>query len=323
MMKAATRYQYCDPDRLKITKVPVPEPGDTEILVKVKATTVNRSDCGALTGKPWLIRCFIGLRKPVRPVTGTDFAGVVVAKGSRVNQFVTGDEVYGFFDEGLSSHAEYAAIRVEKAVLRKPENVTFEQAAASLEGAHYAFYFLNKLKLKAGDSVLINGGTGAIGNAALQFLKYFKVRVTVTCETDFMAVLKRHGADRVIDYTNEDFTKLNEQFDFVFDAVGKSSFGQCKPLLKPGGIYISSELGPYWQNPLLALLSPFMPGKKVKFPLPLSAQRSMKFINERITKGEFSPLIDRRYPLEEIGKAYNYVLSGQKKGNVIITFNQF
>lgn len=189
-MKAAIRYKYCRPDQLMITKVPVPVPGNSEILVKVKATTVNRSDCGVLTGKPWLIRCFIGLFKPVRPVTGTDFAGIVVAKGDDVSQFDIGDNVYGFFDEGLSSHAEYVAVPVKKAVLKKPGNVTYEQAAASLEGGHYAFNFLNKLKLKAGDRVLINGGTGAIGNAALQFLNYFKVQVTVTCETDFVKVLE-------------------------------------------------------------------------------------------------------------------------------------
>lgn len=320
-MKAAIRYKYCHPDQLTITELPIPTPDGNEILVKVKATTVNRSDCGVLTGKPWAIRAFIGLFKPARPVTGTDFAGIVVGKGSHVSQFDIGDEVYGFFDEGLSSHAEYVAVPVNKAVLKKPENITCEQAAASLEGAHYAFYFLNKLNLKAGDKVLINGGTGAIGNAALQFLKYSKVLVTITCEADFTKLLASQGADRVIDYTKEDFTKLNEQFDFVFDAVGKSSFGLCKPLLKPKGLYISSELGPYWQNPLLALLSPFMPGKKVKFPIPYSIHRSMEFIHERIVKGEFVPLIDRRYRLEEIGKAYTYVLSGQKKGNVVIVFD--
>ncbi|MES2652518.1 MAG: NAD(P)-dependent alcohol dehydrogenase [Bacteroidota bacterium] len=320
-MKAAIRYKYCDPSQLRITKVPVPVPGNNEILVKVKATTVNRSDCGVLTGKPYLIRCFTGLLKPTLPVTGTDFAGIVVAKGDEVSNFGIGDNVYGFFDQGLSSHAEYVVVPVKKAVLKKPDHITFEQAAASLEGAHYAFYFLNELKLKAGDSVLVNGGTGAVGNAALQFLKHFKVLVTVTCETEFVAVLKSHGADTVIDYTNEDFTERNEQFDYIFDAVGKSSFAKCKPLLKPKGIYISSELGSYWQNPLLALLSPFMPDKKVKFPLPLSINRSMKFIDELLVNGEFIPLIDRRYKFDEIEKAFNYVLSGQKKGNVILTFD--
>lgn len=321
IMKAAIRHDYCEPEQLTISAVPAPVPRDNEILVKVKATTISRTDCGVLTGKPWLIRCFTGLLKPALPITGTDFAGLVVAKGNNVNQFDIGDEVYGFFDQGLSSHATYVAVPITKAILKKPNNVSFTQAAASLEGAHYAFYFLNKLPLKPGDNVLVNGGTGAIGNAAVQFLKYFKIRVTVTCETDYVAFLKSQGADHVIDYKKEDFTKLDEQFDYIFDAVGKSTFGKCKPLLKPNGIYISSELGPYWQNPLLALLAPFMPNKKVKFPIPLSINQSIKFINERIINEEFSPLIDRKYSLDEIANAFKYVLSGQKKGNVIITFD--
>ena len=320
-MKAAIRYQYCNPEDLQIANVPMPVAGDGEILVKVKATTVNRTDCGVLTGKPYIIRCFTGLKKPSRPVTGTDFAGIVVAKGINAGQFNIGDNVYGFLDEGLSSHAEYLAISVKKAILKMPGNITYEQAAASLEAAHYAYFFLNNLKLKAGDSVLINGGTGAIGNASLQFLKNLKVLVTVTCETNFIDVLRSQGADVVIDYTKDDFTKLNAQFDYVFDAVGKSSFGKCKPLLKAKGIYISSELGRYWQNPLLALLYPFIIGKKVKFPIPFSIHRSIKFINEMVENGKFKPLIDRRYRIDEIRKAYQYVLSGQKKGNVILTFD--
>lgn len=320
-MKAAIRYQYCNPDLLAIGRICLPRPGDNEILVKVKATTVNRTDCGVLTGKPWAIRLFIGLFKPVRPITGTDFAGIVVDKGKNVDQFEIADQVYGFSDEGLSSHAEYVRVSIKKAVLKKPDNVTFEQAAASLEGAHYAFYFLKGLKLNAGDRILINGGTGAIGNAALQFLKHYNVRVTVTCPTEFVEVLKSQGAERVIDYQKEDFTKINEQFDYVFDAVGKSSFGKCKPLLKSKGIYISAELGKNWQNPILALLSPFMVDKKVKFPIPYSAKPSMKFINELVLNEEFIPLIDRRYRFEDIEKAYYYVLSGQKKGNVVVTFD--
>lgn len=320
-MKAAIRYEYCAPDLLEISRVSLPRPGDDEILVKVKATTVNRTDCGVLTGKPWAIRLFIGLFKPFRPVTGTDFAGIVVDKGINVDQFEVCDQVYGFYDQGLSSHAEYVVVSTKKAILKKPENATFEQAAASLEGAHYAFYFLKDLKLDAGDRVLINGGTGAIGNASLQFLRHLNVLVTVTCETEFVAALKSQGAERVIDYLKEDFTAINEQFDYVFDAVGKSSFGKCKPLLKSKGIYISSELGENWQNPFLALISPLMIGKKVKFPVPYSAKHSMMFINKLILSGEFVPLIDRRYRFEDIAEAYRYVLSGQKKGNVIITFD--
>ncbi|MGK2861817.1 MAG: NAD(P)-dependent alcohol dehydrogenase [Chitinophagaceae bacterium] len=321
-MKAAIRTKYGSPEVLSIRTIGrIPQPIKDEVLVKVKATTVNRSDCAVLTGKPWIIRCFIGLFKPRRPITGTDFSGIVVAKGEAVTDFNINDDVYGFFDEGICSHASYVCVSIKKSILKKPSNITYEQAAASLEGAHYAFYFLDKVVISKDDKVLINGGTGAIGNAALQFLKYKGVDVTVTCPTEYVDVLKSVGADRVINYTINDFTKLNEQFDFVFDAVGKSSFGKCKPILKPKGIYISSELGPYWQNLLLALLSPLMRGKKVKFPLPKSIHRSMAFINELIEQEKFTPLIDRRFSPEEIPEAFSYVLTGQKKGNVIVSFN--
>ncbi|MCU0386709.1 MAG: NAD(P)-dependent alcohol dehydrogenase [Flavihumibacter sp.] len=320
-MKAAVRYRYCPPNGLTLREVPIPSIRSDEVLVKVKATTVNRSDCGVLTGKPYAIRLFAGLFKPRKPITGTDFSGIIVACGEQVEQFQIGDLVYGFFDVGLATHAEYVAVPVSKAILKKPEHITFEQAAASLEGAHYAYYFLDKLKLSAGDAVLVNGGTGAIGNAAIQFLKYKKIRVVATCETAFVDYLYKQGVDYVIDYTQEDFTQFDEQFDAVFDAVGKSSFGKCKRLLKPIGVYVSSELGPYWQNPFLALAAPLMPGKKVRFPLPFSINKSMQFIHELIEKGAFTPLIDRNYLLEDISAAFNYVMSGQKKGNVIIRFD--
>lgn len=320
-MKAAVRQKYGPPGVLHVKELQIPVPKKNEILVKVKATTVNRSDCGVLTGKPWAIRLFTGIIKPRLKVTGSDFSGLVVAKGGDVNEFNIGDEVYGFFDEGMGSHTSYLCVSTKRAILKKPPNITYEQAAASLEGAHYAFYFLEKVVLKKDDKILINGGTGAIGNATLQMLKCRGLHVTVTCETEYVPVLQSMGADKVIDYSKEDFTKLNEQFDFIFDAVGKSTFGKCKPILKPKGIYISSELGPYWQNPLLGLISPMMKGKKVKFALPLSIHRSMAFINKLIENDKFSPLIDKRYRLSEISQAFEYVMCGQKKGNVIISFD--
>ena len=321
-MKTSIRNKYGSPDVIELTTTShIPFPQKDEILVKVKATTVNRTDCGVLTGKPWAIRLFTGLFEPRLKVTGTDFSGVVVSKGDDVDKFNIGDDVYGFFDEGIGSHASYFCVSTTKAILKKPGNITFEQAAASLEGAHYAFCFLDKVVLKKGDKVLLNGGTGAIGNAALQFLKYLDIHVTVTCETNYIPVMELMGADKVIDYTKEDFTKLNDQFDFVFDAVGKSTFWECKLIMKPNAIYLSSELGPYWQNPLLASVAPLMTGKKVKFPLPFSIQRSMAFINELIEKDKFKPLIEKRYPFSEIRSAFKYVMSGQKKGNVILTFD--
>ena len=321
-MIVSIRNKYGSPDVIELTTTShIPFPQKDEILVKVKATTVNRTDCAVLTGIPWAIRLFTGLFEPRLKVTGTDFSGMVVSKGDDVDKFNIGDDVYGFFDQGIGSHASYFCVSTKKAIIKKPGNITYEQAAASLEGAHYAFYFLDKVVLNKGDKVLLNGGTGAVGNAALQFLKYRGIHVTVTCETNYIPVMELMGADKVIDYTKEDFTKLNDQFDFVFDAVGKSTFWECKLIMKPNAIYLSSELGPYWQNPLLALVAPLMTGKKVKFPLPFSIQRSMAFINELIEKDKFKPLIDKRYPFSEIRSAFKYVMSGQKKGNVILTFD--
>jgi NADPH:quinone reductase-like Zn-dependent oxidoreductase len=320
-MKAAIRKRYCGPEQLLIQNVSLPVLKADEILVKVKATTVNRTDCGVLTGKPYAIRLFTGLFRPYRAVTGTDFAGVVVEVGSKVSTFEVGDQVYGFYDQGLETHAEYVAVSSSRSVMKKPDNVTFEQAVASLEGAHYAYYFLKGLPVKAGDRILINGGTGAIGNAALQLLKHLGVHVTVTCEAEYVSLLKARGADRVIDYLQEDFTTLEEKFPYIFDAVGKSSFQKCKPLLEERGIYISSELGDNWENPLLGLFFPLMRGKRVKFPIPYSIKESMEYFKNLVEQGEFVPLIDRRYKFSDIRDAFLYVQSGRKKGNVVLSFS--
>ena len=318
-MKAVTRLHYCSPEKIQIKELTIPSLKPEEILVKVKATTVNRTDCGVLTGYTLAIRLFTGLFKPQIPITGTDFSGIVVARGERVESFQIGDTVYGFFDQGLGSHAEYVAVSIKRAILRKPEQISFEQAVESLEGAHYAYYFLKNLQLEPGVKVMVNGGTGAIGNAAIQFLHYYGVEVTATCSTDYVETVKSLGVKKVIDYTIDDFTQLDEQFDYVFDAVGKSCFKKCKPLLKPRGVYISSELGPNWQNLFLGMVYPLMRGRKrVKFPVPFSIVESMTFIDQMLRSGRFKPLVDRHYSLSEISDAFLYVMSGQKKGNVII-----
>ncbi|AEE51955.1 NAD(P)-dependent alcohol dehydrogenase [Haliscomenobacter hydrossis] len=317
-MKAAIRYQYGPPQLLSIGEVPQPVPEAHEILVRVYATTVNRTDCAVLTGWPLAIRAFTGLNKPKLPITGTDFAGQVEAVGQEVSNIKIGDKVWGFNDIGLESHAQYLCIAASGNVLAMPKNTSYEAAVASAEAAHYAVNFLNKIKLHAGQKVLVNGGTGAIGSAAIQLLKAMDVQVTAVCGTPHLAKIQALGADRVIDYTAEDFTQLNEQFDFVLDAVGKSTFFKCKRLLKPGGAYISSELGPGWQNIFLALTTPIIGGKKVIFPIPTDIKKSMLVVKELIEAGKFHPLMDRTYPLEKISEAFEYVGSGQKIGNVII-----
>jgi len=319
-MKAVVRTKYGSPDVLKISEIEKPAPGDDEVLIKVYATTVNRTDCGILWGKPFIIRFFTGLIKPKSPVSGTDFAGRVESVGKNVTSYKAGDRVWGFNDEGLGSHAQYMKIAEHKALTTIPDHITYEEAAASGEGAHYAYNFINKVKLEKGQKVLVNGATGAIGSAAVQLLKYFEIHVTAVCDTKNMELVKSLGADRVIDYEKEDFTKEDEQYHFVFDAVGKSTFAKCKPLLLPGGVYMSSELGPGAQNPFLALITPITGNKKVIFPIPVNCKKSVLFIKDLLQKEKFKPVIDRKYPLEKIADAYNYVVTGKKTGNVVITF---
>ncbi len=325
-MKAVTRTQYGPPDILKIKMVEKPNPKDNEVLIRVYATTVNRTDCAMLRAKPFIIRFFTGLLKPNNPIPGTDFAGKIEAIGKNVTSLEVGDKVFGFDDEGLSSHAQYMTLSEDNALATIPKNLTYEQAAASIEGAHYAYNFINKVDLKSGQKVLVNGATGAIGSAAVQLLKYIGANVTAVCNTKNTELVKSIGANRVIDYTKEDFTKSNEKYNFIFDTIGKSSFAKCKPLLESGGVYISSELGPMAQNPFLALITPIIgklpgrrSGKKVIFPIPTDCKRSVLYIKKLCEEGKFKAVIDRKYPLEEIVEAYRYVEKGQKTGNVVIT----
>ncbi|MBT8292673.1 MAG: NAD(P)-dependent alcohol dehydrogenase, partial [Eudoraea sp.] len=282
------------------------------------ATTVNRTDCANLRAKPDIMRLTMGLFRPKKHILGTDFAGVVEQSGSGTSRFQPGDRVFGMDDSGLASQAEYLVISDKKAISKIPENTPIEQAVASVEGAHYALNFINKVKLNPGQKVMVNGGTGAIGSAMIQLLVHFGAEVTASCRPEHKEAVRKLGAKRTIDYTQTDFTKDNERFDYVFDSVGKSTFFKCKPLLKKKGVYISSELGPYIQNPFLALLTPLFGGKQVRFPLPVNIQHSLDLMHKLLGSGEFNPLIDCSYLLEEVSAAYAYVESGQKVGNVVL-----
>ena len=321
-MKAAVYEKYGSPGVLMIKNVEKPAPKDNEILIRVYATTVNRTDLAMLRAKPFIMRFFTGLFKPNKQILGTDFAGKIEGIGKGVSLLKVGDRVFGFDDRGVSSHAQYMTLPEDKA-LTIPNNITYERAAASLEGAHYAYNFINKVNLKSGQKILVNGATGAIGSAMVQLLNYYGANVTATCNTKNMELVKSIGTNKVIDYTKEDFTKSNEKFNFVFDAVGKSSFAKCKPLLESGGIYISSELGWMAQNPCLALMAPIMGDKKVKFPFPADCVRSVRLIKKLTEEGKFKAVIDRKYPLEEIAEAYRYVETGEKTGNVVITMEDY
>jgi len=317
-MKAIVYREYGSPDVLKMETVDTPTPKENEVLIRVHAATVNRTDCAMLRAKPFIMRFMTGLFKPRNPVLGTDFAGKIASVGPGVTSFCIGDRVFVFDDNGLSSHAEYLVLSENKAISVMPENMSYEQAAASIEGAHYAYNFINKIKLEVGQRVLVNGATGAIGSAAVQLLKFLGAEVDAVCSTENIDLVKAMGVDNVIDYTKEDFTQSQQDYDYVFDAVGKSTFSRCKPLLKSGGIYISSELGFMAQNLFLSLVPPLPGIKKVKFPIPVDIKRSLHFVKSLIDQGHFNALMDRTYPMDQIADAFRYVEKGQKTGNVTI-----
>ncbi|SMD46104.1 NADPH:quinone reductase [Aquiflexum balticum DSM 16537] len=317
-MKAVVRYNYGNPDNILIEEMPKPKPKPKEVLIKVKATTVNRTDCGVISGEPYIFRFFVGWPKPRTPILGTDFAGVVEEVGSQVSGFKVGDKVWGFNDNGIPSQAEYIVYKEDGNILKIPDGFGFAEAVASAEAAHYAINFLKYLKLNNDAKVLVNGATGGIGSATVQILLSKGLEVVATANTKNLDLIKGLGVTRVIDYENEDFTKLNEKFDVVFDSVGKSSFGQCKGILKEHGKYLSSELGPGSENLYLPLATKIKGGKRVIFPLPTDIKGSMTIIKELMEKGKFRPVIDRSYPMEKAAEAYRYVASGQKTGNVIL-----
>jgi NADPH:quinone reductase-like Zn-dependent oxidoreductase len=318
-MKAAVHTRYGPPDVVRIADVDTPTVGDHDVLVKVHATTVNRTDCAFRSAKPFVNRFFSGMLKPKATILGCEFAGVVEAVGGDVASFAMGDTVFGFSEGRFGAHAEYLTMPEDGALATMPANVTFEEAACSTEGSHYALSMISKAKIESGQHVLVNGATGAIGSAAVQLLKRLGAVVTAVCATEHVELVRSLGADRVIDYTAEDFTKDDQTYDAVLDAVGKSSFGRCKRLLKPGGIYLSSDLGLWAQNPILALVTPVFRGTKVVFPIPPRYdQERVRGFKEMIESGEFTPVIDKRYPLDQIVDAYRYVEMGQKIGNVVI-----
>jgi len=320
-MKAVVYSRYGSPDVLRLTDVPKPRPKDDELLVKVHATTVNRTDCAFLRGEPAFVRPFIGLTKPKRTILGNEFAGEVVAIGRDVTSFAVGQRVFGF-DGTFGAHAEYMTTTEDGLVTQMPEGMSYDEVAPGTEGAHYALALIHGARVKIGQKVLVNGATGAIGSAAVQLLDYYGAECTAVCDTRNVALVTSLGADRVIDYTRDDFTKQDAKYDVVFDAVGKSSFGACKPILKQNGLYLSTGLGRMAQNPILALTTTVVGTQKVLFPIPKERKDDILLLKELMERRMFRPVIDRQYPLEEIQDAFRYVESGVKIGNVVITVTE-
>jgi NADPH:quinone reductase-like Zn-dependent oxidoreductase len=318
-VKAAVNTTYGPPEVVRIADVAKPAPGPGELLIKVHATTVNRTDSGVRRADPVIVRFFTGLARPRHSILGNEFSGEVEAVGPGVTSFAPGDAVFGLTGDDNGAHAEYICLPESASLARKPDNVTHEQAAAVSDGAMAALTAVRRAGLQQGQKILIHGASGAIGTAAVQLAKHFGARITAVCGTANLELVRSLGAERVIDYTKVDFTQDDERYDVVFDAVGKSSFRRCRGLIERRGIFIFTDLGFLWHVPILVLLTRFIGSKRVILPIPKPNPSDIGFLKRLVEEGALTAVIDRRYPLEAIVDAHRYVDSGQKTGNVVIT----
>jgi NADPH:quinone reductase-like Zn-dependent oxidoreductase len=322
-MKAITYYTYGSADVLQLEEVEKPIPKDNEVLIKIHASTVNRTDCGFRNPEYQFIKLISGVFKPKAKILGSEFAGVVEAIGSKVTRYKIGDKVFGLSTFQFGCHAEYICKNENNPMSIMPFNYSFEEAAAVCDGLMLAYANIRKIDFCTPKRILINGATGSIGISALQLAKYFGATVTAVGNTKNLDLLKSLGADQLFDYTKEDFTKENfinddDKYDVVFDAVGKSTFSKCKRLLKPKGVYFSTELGPYAQNIPLAIFTPLFKGPHVKFPIPKDNYEDILLFKRIIEEGKFKAIIDITYTLEEVPNAHRFVELGEKTGNVVI-----
>ena len=301
-----------------IQDIPRPIPGKDEVLIKVMASTVNRTDCGFRSAEYVISRLFSGLFRPKQTTLGCEFAGRVEAIGDQVINYRVGDRVFGFDDTSFGAHAEYMVLPQTASMAGIPKAWTYEQAAPLSEGAHYALNAIRSARVLAGQHVLVYGATGAIGSAAVQLLKHLGAKVTAVVNSAQAERFRAMGFERVYDYQTQNIFSTELRYDFVFDAVGKKSFSEFKPLLTDTGVYISTELGKNSENVWLALWGSRRKGKRVKFPIPVIKPAIVQEIADWAEQGHFKPLIDRVYPLEDIVEAYRYVESGQKVGNVVL-----
>jgi NADPH:quinone reductase-like Zn-dependent oxidoreductase len=324
-MKAIIVTKYGPPDVLQLQELEKPVPKDNEVLIKIYATTATTADSMMRKGPSFVGKIFTGLRKPKQAVPGTEFAGEIEAVGRDVSRFKIGDQVFGSTGLDSGCYAEYICLPEDGALAIKPANMTYEETAAIVEGALTALPFLrDKGKIQSGHKVLVNGASGSVGTAAVQLAKTFGAKVTGVSGTKNLDLVKSLGADKVLDYTKEDFTASGETYDIIFDAVGKSSFSRSKGALTQNGVYLSTVLG----LPILLqmLRTSLMGGKKAILTLTGTRPADEKaqdllFIKELVEADKFKAVVDRRYPLEQISEAHRYVDTGHKVGNVVITIN--
>jgi NADPH:quinone reductase-like Zn-dependent oxidoreductase len=317
-MKAIVCTQYGPPEVLHLKEIEKPVPKDNEVLIRVYATTVTATDCMMRKGDSLVGRLFLGLRKPRKNMLGIEFAGEIEAVGKRVTRLRKGDRVFGAAMGRTSCTAEYACLPEKAGMTTKPATMTYAEAAAFCDGALTALTFLQDIgKIQCGQHVLINGASGSVGTFAVQLAKYFGAKVTGVCSATNVEMVKSLGADRVIDYTKEDFTAHSETYDMIFDTIGKSSFSRCQRALKPGGVYLTTivwEPGVWFHMLRTSLFG----SKKAKTGGPKSTSERLDFLKGLVEAGKLRPVIDKRYPLEQIVEAHRYVDTGHKKGNVVI-----
>jgi NADPH:quinone reductase-like Zn-dependent oxidoreductase len=323
-MKAVVYDTYGPPDVLRLEEIARPVPKEDEVLVKVHATTVNRSDVHTREANRTsglaisvLARLVSGVRRPRHRILGREFAGEVVEAGAAVQEFAVGDHVFGLSGLSFGAHAEFMCVRESARIAHMPVGMSFEEAAPICDGALNALMCLKEADLRKGRRILIYGASGATGTAAVQLARYFDADVTAVCGTKNLELVKSLGADRVIDYTQEDFTKNGQTYHVIFDAVGKHSFKRSRSSLEPGGIFLPTD---GFKNIFLALWPSRKEAKRVVFQVPpRQSKQDVLFLKQLVEGGKFRPVIDRRYPLEDVIEATRYVETGQKTGNVVLT----
>jgi NADPH:quinone reductase-like Zn-dependent oxidoreductase len=314
-MRVVVYDRYGPPEVLRLEEVERPVPQDDEVLVRVRATTVTRTDTGLRSAEFFISRFYTGLRRPKQRTPGVELAGEVEAVGSAVREFAVGDRVFGVRS---GAHAELVCVRESGALAHVPAGLGLEEAAALCDGAALALACLRTAGDLDGRSVLVYGASGAVGTAAVQLAKHFGARVTAVCNTKNVELVGSIGADEVIDYEHEDFTKNGSAYDVVFDAVGKHSFRRARRSLKQGGTFVETDLGFMWHVPLAALATRWIGTKRVRLGITKYSKADALLLKELVEAGEFTPVIDRRYPLEDVVEASRYVETGQKTGNVVL-----
>ena len=318
-MKAIVFTKYGSPDVLQVREVVKPAPKDKDVLIKIYATSVTSGDCRMRKADPFAIRFFNGLTRPKKTtVLGNEFSGEIEEVGKDVKLFAKGDQVFGQTGMGLGANAEYICLPEDGTIAIKPANITHEEAATIPFGANTALHFLRKANIRSGQKVLIYGASGSLGTAAIQLARYFGTEVTAVCSTANVELVKSLGADKVIDYTKEDFTKSGEHYDIIFDTTGKSPFSGCVKSLTQNGIYLRAVHMSISSN-VRGLWTSMTGSRKVIGGVATELKDNLIFLRELIEAGKLKPVIDRTYPFEQIAEAHRYVDKGHKKGNVAIT----